>query len=174
MTEAKARKELAEEEERRLAAGGSTLHATSASSFVIMGLEIEETQYVMPLFHLTLHQVLQSTGGESNVYLKTSTHMRQMLKREGSPSSEISFHPESAFGRSSNRFICQASCSTNRIFMEKTTSLPPGILRMMTYGFLPDYPKRPGNEFVSKACRPPRRSYVLLSVMTLWTLSGIL
>ena len=44
MTEAQAKRELAEEEERRLAAGGTFLHATSASSFAIMGLEIEETQ----------------------------------------------------------------------------------------------------------------------------------
>ena len=44
MTEAQARKELAEEEERRLAAGGISLHVTSASSFIIMGLEIEEAQ----------------------------------------------------------------------------------------------------------------------------------
>jgi hypothetical protein len=44
MTEAQAKKELAEEEARRLAAGGVSLHATSASSFIVMGLEIEETQ----------------------------------------------------------------------------------------------------------------------------------
>jgi hypothetical protein len=44
MTEARAKKELAEEEERRLAAGGTFLHATSPPSFIVMGLEIEEMQ----------------------------------------------------------------------------------------------------------------------------------
>jgi hypothetical protein len=44
ITEAQARMELAKDEERRLAAGGELLHATSASSFIVLGLEIEETQ----------------------------------------------------------------------------------------------------------------------------------
>ncbi|PPQ99597.1 hypothetical protein CVT26_009183 [Gymnopilus dilepis] len=44
ITEARAKKELAEEEEKRLAGGGIALHATSASSLISMGLEIEETQ----------------------------------------------------------------------------------------------------------------------------------
>ncbi|KAF9522288.1 hypothetical protein CPB83DRAFT_777307, partial [Crepidotus variabilis] len=44
MTEAKAKKELAAEEERRLADGGDSLHATSASTFIIMGLDIEDSQ----------------------------------------------------------------------------------------------------------------------------------
>jgi hypothetical protein len=44
MTEAQAKKELAEEEEKLLAAGGSSLHATSPASFIVMGLEIEEAQ----------------------------------------------------------------------------------------------------------------------------------
>jgi len=44
MTEAQAKKELAKEEERRLAGGGELLHTTSASSFIVLGLEIEETQ----------------------------------------------------------------------------------------------------------------------------------
>jgi hypothetical protein len=44
MTEAQAKKELVEDEERQLAAGGTSLHSTSASSFIIMALEIEETQ----------------------------------------------------------------------------------------------------------------------------------
>jgi hypothetical protein len=45
ITEAQAKKELALEEEQRLAAGGIALHTTSAAAFVIMGLEIEDTQY---------------------------------------------------------------------------------------------------------------------------------
>ena len=44
MTEAQAKMELAKDEERRLRAGGEMLHATSASSFIGLGLEIEETQ----------------------------------------------------------------------------------------------------------------------------------
>jgi hypothetical protein len=46
LTEAQAKKELALEEECWLAGGGSALHTTSASGFVIMALEIEETQCV--------------------------------------------------------------------------------------------------------------------------------
>jgi hypothetical protein len=50
MTEAQAKKELAEDEEKWLAAGGMSLHSTCASSFIIMALEIEETQYVELVF----------------------------------------------------------------------------------------------------------------------------
>ncbi|PPQ81349.1 hypothetical protein CVT26_014500 [Gymnopilus dilepis] len=44
ITEAQAKKELAAEEEKRLAEGGVALHGTSASSFISLGLEIEESQ----------------------------------------------------------------------------------------------------------------------------------
>ncbi|KAJ3487311.1 hypothetical protein NLJ89_g11723 [Agrocybe chaxingu] len=44
ITEAQVRKELAEEEQRRLADGGTSLHTTSAASFISIGLEIEDTQ----------------------------------------------------------------------------------------------------------------------------------
>ncbi|KDR74714.1 hypothetical protein GALMADRAFT_70522 [Galerina marginata CBS 339.88] len=43
ISEARVKKELAEEEEKRLAAGGISLHNTSAASFLGLGLEIEET-----------------------------------------------------------------------------------------------------------------------------------
>ena len=46
MTEAQAKKELAEEEERRLAAGGLSLHVTSAFRFIAMALDLEDAQYV--------------------------------------------------------------------------------------------------------------------------------
>jgi hypothetical protein len=52
MTEAKAKKELAEEEEGRLAAGGISVHSTNASAFVVMGLEIEEAQLVVVSFEI--------------------------------------------------------------------------------------------------------------------------
>jgi len=45
------KKELADEEEKRLAAGGISPHNTSAASFVALGLEIEDAQYV---FHRSL------------------------------------------------------------------------------------------------------------------------
>ncbi|PPR02839.1 hypothetical protein CVT26_009581 [Gymnopilus dilepis] len=44
ISEARAKKELAAEEAKRLADGEISLHKTSASSFVAIGLEIEETQ----------------------------------------------------------------------------------------------------------------------------------
>jgi len=40
------RKELAQEEEARLAEGGVSLHTTSASVFVVLALELEEAQCV--------------------------------------------------------------------------------------------------------------------------------
>lgn len=50
MTEAEAKKELAKEEEGRLAAGGVSAHSTNALAFVVMGLEIEEAQLVVASF----------------------------------------------------------------------------------------------------------------------------
>lgn len=44
LTETQVRKELAEEEGRRLAAGGVTHHATNASMFITLALDLEETQ----------------------------------------------------------------------------------------------------------------------------------
>lgn len=46
MSEAQAKKELAEEERKRVEAGGIALHATSADAFLIMALDIKDTQYV--------------------------------------------------------------------------------------------------------------------------------
>lgn len=48
MTEAQAKKELAEKEEDRLASGGVSLHAMSAFNFVALGLDLEDSQYVVP------------------------------------------------------------------------------------------------------------------------------
>jgi len=44
LTEADVRKELTKEEEIRLSNGGVALHETSASAFVVLGLELEDTQ----------------------------------------------------------------------------------------------------------------------------------
>jgi hypothetical protein len=44
LTEAEVRRELNLEEECQLASGGVMIHGTSASSFIMMGLDIEETQ----------------------------------------------------------------------------------------------------------------------------------
>ena len=44
ITDAQVRKELALEEEVRLAGGGVSLHATSASEFVYLALELEDLQ----------------------------------------------------------------------------------------------------------------------------------
>ena len=51
ISEAQVKKELAEEEETHLATGGISLHNMSASAFIVLGLEIEETQCV---FHRLL------------------------------------------------------------------------------------------------------------------------
>jgi len=44
MTEAQVRKELAEEEGRRLQNGGISLNETTPVSFLVSGLELEELQ----------------------------------------------------------------------------------------------------------------------------------
>jgi len=54
MSEAQVKKELAEEEEKRLVAGGVSLHNTSAASFIVLGLEIEDTQYVIHKVYMYL------------------------------------------------------------------------------------------------------------------------
>jgi len=46
LTQSQVEEELAIEEENRLSDGGVALHETSASSFLVMGLEIEAWQYV--------------------------------------------------------------------------------------------------------------------------------
>ena len=50
ISEAQVKKELAEEEQTRLAAGGISLHNTSAASFIVLGLEMEDTQCVFHSF----------------------------------------------------------------------------------------------------------------------------
>ena len=47
ISESLVRKELAEEEKDRLEQGGVSLHVTSASAFIIHGLELEDAQYVL-------------------------------------------------------------------------------------------------------------------------------
>jgi hypothetical protein len=44
ISDAQVRKELALEEEARIAGGGVLLHATSASAFVYLALELEDLQ----------------------------------------------------------------------------------------------------------------------------------
>lgn len=44
LTEAKVQKELAQEEDSRLAAGGTSLHTTSPGSFLTLAMELEELQ----------------------------------------------------------------------------------------------------------------------------------
>lgn len=53
LSKANVQKELAEEEESRLAAGGVALHKPSPLSFIVFGLELEDTQCV-----LFLHDIL--------------------------------------------------------------------------------------------------------------------
>jgi hypothetical protein len=47
MTESQVRKELAEEETERLSGGETALHEMSASSWLILGLELENDQWVL-------------------------------------------------------------------------------------------------------------------------------
>jgi hypothetical protein len=49
LTEAQVQKDLAEEEESRIASGGVVLHETSPSAFLVLGLELEDAQYALIL-----------------------------------------------------------------------------------------------------------------------------
>ena len=51
ISKAQVKKELAEEEETCLATRGISLHNISAGSFIVLGLEIEDTQC---MFHVLL------------------------------------------------------------------------------------------------------------------------
>jgi len=46
LTEAEVRKEFAEEDERRLSDGEVSQHATSASAFVLLGIELKDLQCI--------------------------------------------------------------------------------------------------------------------------------
>ena len=46
MTEAEVKKELTEEEERRAEAGIVSPHETTAATFIFLGIELEDMQYV--------------------------------------------------------------------------------------------------------------------------------
>ncbi|KDR65407.1 hypothetical protein GALMADRAFT_148720 [Galerina marginata CBS 339.88] len=76
LSEAQVKKELAEEEERRLAQGGVSLHATSAWSFIQMGLDLEETQH-------RLKRLSKTNAGKLNITLgqeRTLTEERNILR----------------------------------------------------------------------------------------------
>ncbi|CAA7268125.1 unnamed protein product [Cyclocybe aegerita] len=59
LTEAQVQKELNEEEQQHLAAGATPLHATTASLFITLGLELEETQAWEKLVPIYLPGILQ-------------------------------------------------------------------------------------------------------------------
>jgi len=44
ISEAQVKKDLAADEETRLLSGGTSLHTTTASAFLVLGLELEEAQ----------------------------------------------------------------------------------------------------------------------------------
>lgn len=49
LTEAQVRKEFAEDEERRLAAGEELPHETTPAAFIFLGLELEDMQCVLQM-----------------------------------------------------------------------------------------------------------------------------
>jgi hypothetical protein len=72
LSEAQVWKELAEEEGTRLEQGGIAIHSTSASAFLVMGLELEDNQYVYYMFlsHYWLTISLQT----STAYIEVRLH----------------------------------------------------------------------------------------------------
>ncbi|KAF8956039.1 hypothetical protein BDZ97DRAFT_1764137 [Flammula alnicola] len=68
LSEMQVKKELAEEEERRLAAGGVSLHATSAWYFIQMGLDLEDTQrHLQCLSKAIASKLTRAIGQEQNL-----------------------------------------------------------------------------------------------------------
>ena len=57
LSEAQVKKELAETEQSRLGAGGIAVHETSPLGFIILGLELEESQYVYFKLSLLYYQL---------------------------------------------------------------------------------------------------------------------
>ncbi|KAF8202527.1 hypothetical protein BJ912DRAFT_842756 [Pholiota molesta] len=74
VTEAKVKKELANKEESRLAAGGVSFHEISASAFIVMGLDLEHMQYVQAIYMPGLLQYRTSTPEFSGTAASPSHH----------------------------------------------------------------------------------------------------
>ncbi|KAF8236756.1 hypothetical protein L208DRAFT_1250942, partial [Tricholoma matsutake] len=71
LSEAQVQKELAEEEGTRLEQGGIAIHSTSASAFLVMGLELEDNQYEASLAEQQniLHTRLQYWEQLRSIYI---------------------------------------------------------------------------------------------------------
>ncbi|PPR04026.1 hypothetical protein CVT26_001447 [Gymnopilus dilepis] len=68
LSEAQVRKELADEEERRIKEGGVSLHETAPAVFVQMGLELEEAQRrLRPLDEVISAKISTTLGDESSL-----------------------------------------------------------------------------------------------------------
>lgn len=52
LTEAKVQKELADQEDLRLADGGVALHETTPLAFLTLAMDLEDLQYVLPLYSI--------------------------------------------------------------------------------------------------------------------------
>ncbi|KAF8885404.1 hypothetical protein CPB84DRAFT_1750196 [Gymnopilus junonius] len=64
MSKAQIKKELAEEEERRIAEGGVSLHETLAAGFIQMGLDLEEAQCCLKRLNVTIASKISTTLGD--------------------------------------------------------------------------------------------------------------
>ncbi|PPQ77173.1 hypothetical protein CVT26_008093 [Gymnopilus dilepis] len=80
LSEAKVRKELADEEERRIKAGGVSVHETPAAVFVQMGLELEETQRRLRRLDKTITAKISTTLGDKSTLTEERNNFRVRRK----------------------------------------------------------------------------------------------
>ncbi|KAF9054775.1 hypothetical protein BJ165DRAFT_1321710, partial [Panaeolus papilionaceus] len=78
MTEAEAKKELAEEEEERIKKGGVSYHETSASSFVCAAIEIEDSQRRISQF--AQNHVAKSTASQAGGLTEQRNQLKSRIK----------------------------------------------------------------------------------------------
>lgn len=78
MSEAEARKVLAEEERKRVEAGGVVLNVTSADTFLSMGLDLEDAKYV------SLHFFIVPAISKASFLSCCRRHIRRQAKAKAS------------------------------------------------------------------------------------------
>ncbi|KAF8870835.1 hypothetical protein CPB84DRAFT_1692745 [Gymnopilus junonius] len=80
MSEAQIKKELAEEEERRIAEGGVSLHETLVAGFIQMGLDLEEVQRRLKRLNATVASKISTTLGDERSITEERNSLRVRLR----------------------------------------------------------------------------------------------
>ncbi|KAF8907258.1 hypothetical protein CPB84DRAFT_1744643 [Gymnopilus junonius] len=80
MSKAQIKKELAEEEECRIAEGGVSLHETLAAGFIQMGLDLEEAQCHLKRLNATIASKISTTLGDEQSITEEHNSLRIQLR----------------------------------------------------------------------------------------------